>query len=299
MPTVLKTEGLTKEFGVRSVVNGLDMEVEAGDIYGFLGLNGAGKTTTIRMILNLIKPTSGKVYIFGKEVRKHFLEVIKDVGALVELPAFYPYLSAYKNMEVLRLACSNVPARRIDETLEMVGLASRKHDRVRTYSQGMRQRLGIAQALLANPRLVILDEPTNGLDPQGINSIREMIKTLNRSEGVTFIISSHLLHEIEITATRVGIIKEGKLLIQDSVDNLLARTARTVSLRASPAQKIKEIVSGKSWIEKCVEKEDGSFTLHLDPANSARLNAELVNNGVEVSELSPVKLSLEEFFLAQ
>src|SRR5436190_16328763 len=199
MVAVLQTQGLSKRFGAFQAVQDLNLEVQEGDIYGFLGLNGAGKTTTMRMILRLIRPTAGRVAIFGRDIRSDFIGIMKQVGSLVELPAYYPYLSAVKNLEILRLASGGVPVSRIAEVLDLVGLASRMHDRVGTYSQGMRQRLGIAMAFLAKPRLVFLDEPTNGLDPQGINHIRGMIKELNRKDGVTFVISSHLLHEIELT----------------------------------------------------------------------------------------------------
>src|SRR6185295_4155627 len=176
MVSVLQTEGLTKHFGQFKAVEDLNLDVQEGDLYGFLGPNGSGKTTSMRMILRLIRPTADRVEMFGEDVQADFIGIMERVGALVELPAYYPYLSAVKNLEVLRLISGNVPEARIPEILDTVGLASRMHDRVRTYSQGMRQRLGIAMALLAKPRLVFLDEPTNGLDPEGINHIRQVIQ---------------------------------------------------------------------------------------------------------------------------
>ncbi|OHB75017.1 MAG: hypothetical protein A2Z34_10570 [Planctomycetes bacterium RBG_16_59_8] len=299
MTAILETSGLTKRYGARTSVNNLSITVNEGDIYGFLGLNGAGKTTTIRMVLNLIKPTAGSVRIFGKDVRRHFLEIARDVGALVELPAFYPYLSAWKNLEVLRLATGGVSKNRIGEVLEMVRLADRAHDRVRSYSQGMRQRLGIAQALLARPRLVILDEPTNGLDPHGMKYFREMIQELNKKEGATFLISSHLLHEIELSATRVAIIKEGNLVIEETVSNILARTVNSVRIRAHPAKEAAAVAGKMEGVQQCVALDDGALQVFLDRSRFAHLNAELHRNNLEVSEFAPVKMSLEEYFLSR
>src|SRR5688572_10780042 len=166
MSAVLETEGLTRKFGRFVAVDGLNLRVEEGDIYGFLGLNGAGKTTSIRMCLRLIRPTAGRVRLFGKDLHKSFISIMSQVGALVELPAYYPHLSARTNLEILRIMTPGVERARVDEVLELVGLGARRDSKVRTFSQGMRQRLGIAMALLPRPRLVILDEPTNGLDPQ-------------------------------------------------------------------------------------------------------------------------------------
>jgi ABC-2 type transport system ATP-binding protein len=299
MVAVLQTEGLTKHFGKFQAVQDLNLEVQEGDLYGFLGPNGSGKTTTMRMILRLIRATSGRVMLFGLDVQTDFIAIMKRVGALVELPAYYPYLSAVKNLEILRLASGGVPASRIPEALESVGLGSRMHDRVRTYSQGMRQRLGIAMALLARPRLVFLDEPTNGLDPQGINHIREVIKELNRRDGVTFIISSHLLHEVEITCNRVAMIKQGKLILQDRLDAIIARTVNGVRILCDPKPKAMELLKAKEWVRDAREEETGHLRVGCDAARFAELNALLVNNGVTVSELTPARQTLEEFFLSR
>jgi ABC-2 type transport system ATP-binding protein len=299
MTAVLRTEGLTRHFGKFRAVEDLSLEVHEGDIYGFLGLNGAGKTTTIRMILRLIRPTAGRVAIFGADVRERFIETMRKVGALVELPAYYPYLSAWKNLEVLRLASGGVARTRIEEVLRLVGLGDRMHDRVGAFSQGMRQRLGISMALLARPRLVILDEPTNGLDPQGINHIRAAIQRLNREEGVTFVISSHLLHEVEITCNRVGIIKGGRLLLEDTISRILDRTVTGLAVRAAPAAKALELLRAQSWVEEAKEGEAGSVRVKCPPARFAEVSALLVGQGVAVSEMSPVRQTLEDFFLSQ
>ena len=299
MVAVLRTEGLTRHFGRLRAVEDLNLEVEEGDVYGFLGLNGAGKSTTLRMILRLIRPTRGRVTIFGRDHRTDFIGIMRQVGSLVELPAYYPYLSAWKNLEILRLATGGIPPSRIEEVLEVVGLRGRMHDRVRTYSQGMRQRLGIAMALLPRPRLVILDEPTNGLDPRGMNHIRGVLQELNRKEGVTFLISSHLLHEVEITCNRVGIIKDGRLILQDTVSGILARTVTELLLRCDPRARGLEILGGQPWIREVREDGLGGVLVKCDPTRFGEVNALLHQGGVAVSELSPVRQTLEEFFLSQ
>jgi ABC-2 type transport system ATP-binding protein len=299
MVAVLKTEGLTKHFGRFRAVQDLNLEVDEGDIYGFLGLNGAGKTTSMRMMLRLIRPTAGRVSIFGTDVREDFIGIMKRVGSLIELPAYYPYLSAVKNLEILRLATGGVPSSRIEEVLALVGLRERMHDRVGTYSQGMRQRLGIAMALLPRPRLVLLDEPTNGLDPHGINHVRGVIKALNKDEGVTFLISSHLLHEVEITCNRVGIIKEGRLILQDTVSRILARTVSGLSVACAPADRAAELLRKESWVSDVRTDEMGALRVACDPARFADVNALLLRNGVTVSELSAIRQTLEDFFLSQ
>ena len=299
MVPVVRTEGLTKRFGNFSAVQELNLEVEEGDIYGFLGLNGAGKTTTMRMILRLIRPSAGRVTLFGKDIRADFIGIMKQVGSLVELPAYYPYLSAVKNLEILRLATGGLPAARIPEILEVVGLGPRMHDRVSSYSQGMRQRLGIAMALLPRPRVVFLDEPTNGLDPHGINHIRGVIKDLNRKEGVTFVISSHLLHEIEITCNRVGIVKQGKMVLQNTLAKIMAHTVSGLEIACDPLDKAVELLRRVDGVGKTRVDERGRLRVDCAQDRFARGNASLLEGGVSVSELCPVRQTLEEFFLSQ
>jgi ABC-2 type transport system ATP-binding protein len=299
MVAVLQTEGLSKHFGAFKAVQDLNLDVQEGDLYGFLGPNGSGKTTTMRMILRLIRATAGRVRLFGMDIEAEFIRIMRDVGSLVELPAYYPYLSAVKNLEILRLASGGTAASRIPEVLETVGLASRMHDRVGTYSQGMRQRLGIAMALLTKPRLVFLDEPTNGLDPHGINHIRGVIQELNRRDGVTFVISSHLLHEIELTCNRVGMIKQGKLIIQDKLEAIIARTIDGLRVVCAPKEKALGLLGAQSWITETREEAGGSLRVYCPSARFAEVNSLLVGNGVTVSELTPARKSLEEFFLSQ
>lgn len=296
MEVILSTENLTKKFGQITAVDHICLEVFEGDIFGFLGLNGAGKTTTIRMLLGLIIPTEGKIFIKGQETKKNFVNIMSKVGSLIETPAYYPHLSAWENLEIIRLVSKNVSKKEIPRMLEVVGLADRMHDKVRTYSLGMKQRLAIAMALISKPEIVILDEPTNGLDPQGINYIRNLIKEMNQTRGTTFFISSHLLHEVELTCNRVGIIKEGKLIVQDRIEKIIKETQGGVILKAAPQQKAIEIISKLEWV-KSVKEDDGRLRVDTEASNFSRLNAELHKGGVEVWELVPVYLSLEEYFL--
>ncbi len=299
MPAVLETEGLTRRFGKLVAVDGLNLQVEEGDIYGFLGLNGAGKTTTIRMCLRLIRPTSGRVRVFGKDLRSSFIPIMSQVGALVELPAYYPHLSARTNLEILRLLTPGIEPSRIDEVLALVGLSERRDSAVRTYSQGMRQRLGIAMALLPRPKLVILDEPTNGLDPQGIADIRNVLLDLNRREGVTLLISSHLLHEVEVTCTRVGILKAGRLVEQETVEAILAKAGSAVRVEADPPERVLEIARTLPYVLGAASDGDGAVTVRVAPERRAELNAELVKAGVKVSGFVPERMTLESYFLSR
>jgi ABC-2 type transport system ATP-binding protein len=297
MPSVLTTEALTRRFGSRVAVDSVDLDVREGDVYGLLGLNGAGKTTTMRMILQLIRPTSGRVRLFGRDASIFFRECMREVGSLVEHPAYYPYLSARQNLEVIRLMSIDVPERRIDEVLEQVGLAERRRDRVSTFSQGMRQRLGIAMAILTKPKLVILDEPTNGLDPQGIKQIRETILEMNKKDGITFVISSHLLHEIEVTCTRVGMIKAGKLIVQEEIEKLLASTTHGVRVRTPEPQRALQVLRSAPGVMDAWVEDERSVRATLSKREFPPLNAALVGAGIPVEEFSPIRLTLEELFL--
>lgn len=221
--TVLRTNQLTKVYGKETVVDHLDLEVKRGSIYGFLGPNGAGKTTTIRMLLGLARPTEGEVLIFGKNFHEYRLSILERVGSLVETPSYYSHLTGYENLEVVRRLYRIPEKVRIDEVLEIVGLTDTKHKKVKNYSLGMKQRLGIATALMNRPELLILDEPTNGLDPSGIQEIRELIRQMPRQHDVTVFVSSHLLSEVEQIATDVGILHRGRLLFQGSLQSLRSR----------------------------------------------------------------------------
>lgn len=291
---ILRTSGLTKQFGKRIAVQDLDLAVHRGDIYGFLGPNGAGKSTTIRMVLSLIQPTSGSVQLFGSNVNGD-RSALARVGGLVERPDFYLYLSAMKNMEIVSALYGRVDRRRIMEVLEIVGLADRAGDRVKAFSHGMKQRLGIAQALVAEPELLILDEPTNGLDPQGMKEVRELILRLNRERGMTIFLSSHLLNEIELVATRMCILHRGQLVVQGSVRELLSRERIAVRIQADPSDRAAVMLRGMEWVAD-VEEKDEHVACTMAEADLARTNAALIGGGVAVSSFAP-RRSLEDYFL--
>jgi len=292
---VLRTRGLSKRFGERWAAKNLNIEVRRGDVFCFLGPNGAGKSTTIRMILTLLRPTSGSIEIFGKDVHQCRSTVLSRVSGIVEKPDFYPYLSAYKNLEILgSMTC---PIRREEtlESLEVVGLRARAFEKVKTFSHGMKQRLGIAQALLTKPELIILDEPTAGLDPQGMKEVRELIQRLSRERGMTIFLSSHLLAEVELVATRMGVIHRGELIAQGTVSDLLNREATHYSIEVSPLALAAELLESLPWV-KTLSAENGKLEVRIEPGHSSELNRFLVMNQVEVFSFSPHR-SLEDFFL--
>ncbi|MCB2206452.1 ABC transporter ATP-binding protein [bacterium] len=291
---VLRTQGLGKNYGKRVAVEGLDIAVQRGDIYGFLGPNGAGKSTTIRMVLSLIAPTHGRLELFGKDVRED-RSVLAKVGGLVERPDFYLYLSARKNLEIVSALYGDVDHTRIREVLKIVGLADRAGDRVKAYSHGMKQRLGIAQALLPTPELLILDEPTNGLDPQGMKEVRELILRLNREHGMTIFLSSHLLHEIEQVATRMCILHQGRLVVQGSVQDLLGEDSISVRISAQPLDQAHALLEGMEWVRE-LRTQDDEISCVLADGDLARTNAALVNAGIAVASFAP-RRSLEDYFL--
>jgi len=216
---LIETNNLTKNFEGFTAVNDIGLKVPSGVVYGFLGPNGAGKSTTIRMLLGLIKPTEGEVKVFGKSIKTHRTQILKKVGSLVEYPSYYANLTAYENLDITRRILE-VDKKEIDRVLEIVKLTEVKNKAVKKFSLGMKQRLGIANALLGNPEILILDEPTNGLDPAGIHEVRELVKSLPEKMGITVLVSSHLLSEIELMATQVGIINKGKLMFQGTLEDL-------------------------------------------------------------------------------
>ena len=293
---ILRTEYLSKRYKDRWAVRDLNLVIPRGEVFGFLGPNGAGKTTTIRMMVGLISPSSGSASINGLDIHRDPLNALKCVGAIVETPAFYGYLTGRENLRLLGKLSGGVNESRIDEVLKMVGLLDRGGDRVKGYSQGMRQRLGIAQALLSNPELVILDEPTNGLDPSGMIDIRRLIKRLSAEQGITVFLSSHLLYEIEAVCTTVAVINEGVLMAQGPVNELLKKELVTLEVRVSDKGKAKEVLRGLDFINS-VDEENGGLVLKTRGTHAALVNKMLVEAGVEVSALMPREASLEDFFL--
>jgi len=293
--TCLQTESLTKRFGARTAVDRLTMRVEWGDVYGFLGPNGAGKSTTLRMLLGLIRPTSGVIKFPVRQSSWEYLRARSRIGAIVETPAFYENFSGRRNLQLLASLSGGVQSKRVEEVLDIVNLRHRARDPVRVYSYGMRQRLGIAQALLPTPELIILDEPTNGLDPQGIQETRQLIRRLRDEFGLTVLMSSHLLTEVEQVCNRVGIIHDGRLLYEGSPDGLLAPTSR-FRVRVDNLPAASELLSKEVGV---TVSQNGSAFLRID-AEAERIpavNAALVAHGIKVYELTPIQESLEEAFL--
>ncbi len=289
---MIGTDRLTKRFGSVLAVDAVDLDVHEGDVYGFLGANGSGKTTTVRMLLGLVLATSGEIELFGEQMPRAARWVLPHIGALVEGPAAYGHLTGPANLELMDAAGPGGDrasrARRIDTVLEQVGLAGVRRRPVRAYSLGMRQRLGLAAALLRTPRLLILDEPTNGLDPQGIREIRRLLVELNR-RGSTIFLSSHLLAEVEQLCTRVGVLDRGRLVIQEELATLQAPTGRTV-VRTPDVEAARALLDGRSVLH--------GDRLLVRGADAAALNAELVRAGVRVAELGPERRTLEEVVLA-
>ena len=288
---VIETRGLTKRYGtgVLAVVD-LRIDVRRGEVYGFLGPNGAGKTTTLRMLVGLIRPTAGTARVLGRDPGSP--NALARIGSLVETPAFYPYLSGRDNLRVVARFCS-VPESRINATLDEVGLLSRAGHRFGTYSLGMRQRLGVAAALIKEPEVLILDEPTGGLDPQGMVEMRELILSLARGNR-TVMLSSHLLGEVEQICSRVGVIQGGRLVAEGTLAEL--RGDGHILVRAKPAWYALKVLTDVLGDDAIAER-DGMFLLRTDPGRAAEINARLVSAGVSVSELRPSERSLEEIYL--
>lgn len=293
--TVLRTIELTKRYKNRLAVDHLNIEVRRGDVFGFLGPNGAGKSTTIRMILHLVFPSEGDVEIFGASLKKARHKALAKVGAVVEKPAFYNHLSALRNLEILGGLQKPVSRRKIMEQLEQVGLADRAKDPVKTYSHGMNQRLGLALILLNEPELVILDEPTTGLDPQGMKEVRELIHELARERGVTIFLSSHLLYEVELIATRIAIIHQGKLRVEGSVQDLLKKGHSSVLVKTDHPEEALLFLKTKESYRSAAIHSDG-INVELDQERIPELNRQLVNAGFNVNGLIPQR-TLETYFL--
>lgn len=282
---VLRLENVNKYKGKAHIIKNLSFSVEAGEVYGFLGPNGAGKTSTIRMIVGLNKPSSGSIYINGYDIQRDFKKAIRGVGAIVENPELYGYLSGYENLVHFAKMNDGVTHERIDEVVDLVGLKDAIHMKVRQYSLGMRQRLGIAVSILHRPSVLILDEPTNGLDPAGIKEIRHYIRNLAQQEGVAVIVSSHLLSEIEMMCDRICVIKGGKLItIQDLNDKEIANQYKFV-LKVKPMDKAKDVL------------QQLSFVKNIDVVNDAlQLSIEEEHVPDMIHQLSQAKLSLYAFY---
>jgi len=292
----LETSGIHHHFANHAVLSGIDMQVPEGSIYGFLGANGAGKTTTLRLILGLLRRQRGEIRIFGKRFDENRVAILRSVGSLIESPSLYDHLSAAENLQLMKIV-HRCPESRIGEVLELVGLRDTGRKRAKQFSLGMRQRLAIAAALLHRPALIILDEPTNGLDPSGIIEIRNLLIELNRRDGCTILVSSHLLSEIDRLATHVGILGKGKLLFQGTIDELRRHRQEVLSVRVSTndnAEAVRAIAS--AGIE--ARMVDGEVVLPaLTPERIAALNRTLMTRNLDVYEIRTVRNDLESIFL--
>jgi ABC-type multidrug transport system ATPase subunit len=296
MASIIQVNHLSKQFNQVKAVTDLSFTVNEGDVYGFLGQNGAGKSTTIRMLLTLIQPSSGEIEIFGKELSAHRSEILKQVGAVIEKPDLYKYLSAYHNLSIFaKMSGIKTTRKLLMDQLQMVGLEERAHDKVRTFSQGMKQRLGLAVALVHNPRLIILDEPTNGLDPQGIADIRNLILRLSREMGKTILISSHLLSEIELIATRMIIINKGEKVVEGAVDVLLDPAHTLVEIDTTSNTETLQKIQQTKWAAYL--QTGKSIQLMMDKAAVPLLINELVDMDVQLLSVNSSH-SLENYFLS-
>ena len=289
---------LSKKFRTHDAVKDLSFSVEEGDVYGFLGQNGAGKSTTIRMLLTLIAPTSVHIELFGLNLKKERRKILSQVGAVIEKPDLYKYLSAYENLSLFaRMSGSGISRKQLQDQLEMVGLGDRVDDKVKTFSQGMKQRLGIAVALVHNPRLIILDEPTNGLDPQGIADMRNLILHLSRHLNKTIIVSSHLLHEIEQISTRMIIIDEGKKMVEGTVATLMDPTKTMVEAEVADPKAALHLLETSEWFRYFQKATHQTLVFQLPKEQIPGLNQELVRLQIPVLSLQ-AKTSLEAYFLS-
>ena len=298
MAAIIKVDHLSKFFKDIRAVEDISFTVEEGDIYGFLGQNGAGKSTTIRMLLTLIEPTEGSIEIFGKNLKTNRKEILRLVGAVIERPELYKYLTAYENLSIFsRISGVRLTRKQLMDQLESVGLAARAFHKVKTYSQGMKQRLGIAVALVHNPQLIILDEPTNGLDPQGIADVRNLILHLSRHQQKTIFVSSHLLSEIEMIANRMLVLDKGKKMVEGNVRELFDPKRILVKVEVTNPKEIAEKLKASQWKDLIREGTDHHLLFQLNKQQIPQLTSDLVAMGASILAVQP-RHSLEEYFLS-
>src|SRR4030095_651439 len=299
MSVIIRARDITKTFGREiKAVDGLSFSVEQGQVYGFLGQNGAGKSTTIRILLTLITPGSGDIEIFGMNLDRNRKAILGRTGAMIERPDLYKYLTALENLRIFaKMSGVKLTDKALIDQLDKIGLAERAHSKVKTYSQGMKQRLGIATALVHNPDLIILDEPTNGLDPQGIADVRNLILHLSKDLKKTLVVSSHLLGEMEMIADSMLIIDKGKKIVEGPTAELLNPQKILVEIITDNKEKALAVIRATKWSGSITDSPNGSILLEMQKSNIPDLNRELVSNGVNIFSLRP-KHSLEDYFLS-
>ncbi|UHA71765.1 ABC transporter ATP-binding protein [Paenibacillus sp. 481] len=297
MSTIIKTTHLTKAYGAQKAVHNLNMHVQQGQIYGFLGRNGAGKTTTIRMLLGLIKPTHGQIEIFGEDLVKQQKHILRRIGSMVEHSGFYENLTAYENLLINAKLMGVHKKDALTEALEIVGLQHETKKLVGQYSMGMKQRLGIARAIVHHPELLILDEPTNGLDPIGIKEMRRLIKSLAQERKITILISSHILSEVEQLADHIGVIHEGKLLEEVSFAELQSRNRKYVQFQVSNDNKAAMLLEQQLNIYDYDVQAEGHIRVYSHIGQQAKLNRVFVEHGIDVSKMVVSEDRLEDYFI--
>ena len=295
---IIEIRSLSKSFGNFTAVNNINFTVNKGDIYGFLGPNGAGKSTTIRMLLSLIKPSSGSISIFNQQLLENRSSVLKRIGAIVEKPDFYLYLTAEKNLEILgKLSGIDIDKKLIHSMLDQVGLLDRANSKVKTFSYGMKQRLGIAQALIHNPDLIILDEPTNGLDPMGVKEIRELILSLQKDQQKTVFLSSHILSEVELIANRMVIINKGSTVVEGNVQTLLKEGILKLSITVDNPYDAIQHLKESSFNQMFIKQVDNSLVFSVDQSSINAILSLLIMKGISIIEVHSTR-SLEDYFIS-
>ena len=296
MEPIVKIENLTKTIKGRTIIDSISFEVHKGEVFGFLGPNGAGKTTTIRMIVGLMKITSGDIKIAGYSIQKNFEKAVSSIGAIVENPEMYKFLTGYQNLRQYARMTKGITEAKIDEVVELVGLSDRIDDKVKTYSLGMRQRLGLAQCLLHDPDVLILDEPTNGLDPAGIREIRDYIRMLAKDKGMAVIVSSHLLSEMEMMCDRIGIIQNGKLIDVQLVRDFVQGEEMSYEIEVTPIDKAIEVVQ-QSNPSLSVQQSKKAIILTLSKNTVPDVIKMLVQNDIQIFSVKEITKTLEDRFL--
>jgi ABC-2 type transport system ATP-binding protein len=290
----LELNNVSKKFSGKTVVNNISLQIKEGEVFGLLGPNGAGKTTIIRMIVGLIRPTSGQIRLLGSDIHKNFKDAIRGIGAIVENPDFYLHLTGYQNLKILARMTRRISNKSIEKVIAFVDLTDNIHQRVSTYSLGMRQRLGIAQALLHHPKLLILDEPTNGLDPIGMRELRKLIHKLSKEMGVSILISSHYLSEMQEICENVGVMKQGQLICVKDVESLVSESLNKYRITVSKVAFARKIAEELGWTIDEVTSSSFIVTGRKDPA---KLTNKLIKEGGELSSIEPITPNLEEVFM--